>query len=184
MTSAPNRPFYRLGAVRYLGPVPREEFAGFLTRGFAAGRIPLAPGAVDAILDVAQEVPYNVQLLAHACWDACRDGATSTSRLTPARVVAVAEIAALRNDPLYTQLWSSLPATQQKALVALVREQGQNLSSSDVAARYRLPVPSMQKALKTLEMKGIVREEQHRASTRLRLEDPLFGIWLVVVVPR
>jgi uncharacterized protein len=184
MTSAPNRPFYKLGLIRTVGPVPRNEFAQFLERGFLKAGIAIGTGAIDAILDVAEEVPYNVQLLAHACWEACReDGSKRPAALTVERVQAVARVAALRNDPLYTQLWTSLPATQRKALLALVREHGQGMSSADVAQRYDLPVASMQTALRALEQKAIVREEHHRGITRLRLEDPLFATWLAVVVP-
>jgi hypothetical protein len=184
MTSAPNRPFYKLGLVRSIGPVPRDEFAQFLERGFLKAGIPLGAGAVDAILDTAEEVPYNVQLLAHACWDACReDGSRRPAALTVERVHATARVAAVRNDPLYTQLWTSLPVTQRKALLALLRERGQGMASADVALRYDIPVASMQTALRALEQKTIVREEHHRGSTRLRLEDPLFGTWLASVVP-
>jgi DNA-binding transcriptional regulator YhcF (GntR family) len=93
-------------------------------------------------------------------------------------------IIALRSDPLYTQLWSSLTASQQRALVALIREAGVQLTSTDVARRYKLPVPTMQKALRALETKAIVREEQLRGTVRLRLEDPLFGVWVNNVVAR
>jgi uncharacterized protein len=184
MTSSPGRPFYKLGEVRTVGPVPRNDFAAFLERGFLKGGIATGPGAIDAILDGAAEVPYNVQLLAHACWETCReDGARHPAALTPERVHAIAQVAALRNDPLYTQLWTNLPLTQRKALLALVRERGHGLSSTDVALRYDIPVASLQKALSALELKGIIGEEHARGATRLRLEDPLFGTWLSVVVP-
>ncbi len=156
----------------------------------------------DAILDAAEEVPYNVQLLAHTCWEACRAelGAGESQErqqgtrgraarpvphvLTPDLVAETRDTVALRSDPLYTQLWSSLAASQQKALVALIRERGEQLTSTDVARRYKVPVPTMQKALKALEAKAIVREEQSRGAVRLRLEDPLFGAWVQLVVPR
>jgi hypothetical protein len=193
MTGNPNRPFYKLGEVRFIGPVPRADFAAFLERGFAAGGIPTVDGAIDAILDAAEEVPYNVQLLAHSCWERCRARVTSArarrgrpeaTPLTPGLVLATRDTVALRNDPIYSQLWSSLPPSQQKALVALIREGGVQLTSTDVARRYRLPVPTMQKALRALEAKAVVREELSRATTRLRLEDPLFGAWVELVVPR
>jgi uncharacterized protein len=193
MTGSPNRPFYKLGEVRFLGPVPRADFGAFVERGFAGAGIPVAPGAADAILDAAEEVPYNVQLLAHACWEACRArlgperprrGRPEGATLTPDLVLATRGTVALRNDPLYTQLWSSLAPSQQKALVALLREGGLQLTSTEVARRYKLPVPTMQKALRALEAKAIVREEQSRGTTRLRLEDPFFGVWVELVVPR
>jgi hypothetical protein len=180
MTADPRRPFYKLGEVRFIGPLPREDFAEFLERGFASGGVRLAPGAIDAILDLAEEVPYNVQLLAHECWDLSRSGRSAT--LTPAKVREARDTAALRNDPIYSQMWIALTGTQQKALVALLRESG-GLTSAEVTRRYAIPVPTMQKALTALESKGIVREEVLRGESRLRVEDPLFRAWVTLVVP-
>lgn len=183
MTGDPTRPFYKLGTVMFVGPVPRADFARFIARGFATGSIPVARGAVDAILDAAEEVPYNVQLLAHACWDACRVDGGSPRRLGPELVRATRDTIALRNDPIYTQLWASLPRSQQKALLALLRAPGQGLASAGVAKRFDIAVPTMQKAVRALEAKAIIREEQVRGEVRLRLEDPLFAVWIELVVP-
>jgi uncharacterized protein len=187
MTGDPSRPFYRLGVVRYLGPVPRPDFVAFLERGFAGAGILVEQGAAEALLDAVEEVPYNVQHLAHACWEACR--ATETpggwpTPLTTELVHRTRDAVALRSDPIYTQLWTSLPSTQQRALLALLRERGAGLASTAVARRYRLPVPTLAKSLKLLERKGILREEQGRGAVRLRLEDPLFAAWIELVVPR
>jgi hypothetical protein len=143
MTSDPGRPFYKLGEVRFVGAVPRPEFVAFLERGFAAGKIAVEPGAAEALLDAVDEVPYNVQLLAHACWDACRAGGEDggPTPLTAELVQRTRDAVALRSDPIYTQLWTALPSTQQRALLALIRERGEGLASTDVARRYRMPVP-------------------------------------------
>ena len=187
MTSDPNRPFYKLGEVRFVGPVPRPDFVAFLERGFAAGRIAVEAGAAEAILDAVEDVPYNVQLLAHACWDACRAGGEGsgegTVQLTPALVQQTRDAVALRSDPIYTQLWSALSSSQQRTLLALIRERGEGMASTEVSRRYKVPVPTISKSLKLLEAKGILREEQTRGATRLRLEDPMFGVWIGLVVP-
>lgn len=187
MTSDPNRPFYKLGTVRFLGAIPREDFAAFLEQNFQKGGIVVMPGTTEAILDAAEDVPYNVQALAHACWEACRNaGDVTPMSLTPAFVREIRDTVALRNDPLYTQIWTSLPASQQKALLAVLRERGgrDGLASTEVSRRYNLPVTTMSKALKGLEAKGILREEQAHGTVRLRLEDPFFGTWVELLVPR
>jgi hypothetical protein len=186
MTGNPARPFYKLGEVHFLGPVPRDEFAKFLQRGFRSGGIALADGAIDAILDAAEEVPYNVQLLAHECWDRCRSEMARGKplALTPELVREECRRVALRSDPLYTQLWSALPVTQQKALLAIVRERGAKLTSGALTKQYDISIPGMQKAIKGLEAKSIIREESRRGDVRLRLEDPLFGVWIDEVVAR
>lgn len=189
MTSDPNRPFYKLGKVRFLGPIPRIEFASFLEKGFIAGGIRIQPGATEEILDAAEDVPYNVQLLAHACWEACREslGKGKSERhpavLTPDLVRRTRDVIAQRSDPVYTQIWTRLTSYQQRALLALLREHGVGLASMAVAKRYNLAIPTLAKSLRLLETKGIVREEQAHGKTRLRLEDPFFGAWIALVIP-
>ena len=188
MVSDAARPFYRMGTALYLGPVPRADFAAFIQRGFADAGIPVASNAIDTILDLAEEVPYNVQLLAHACWSACRAGGGheigDLVTLTPEVVRTTRDTEALRHDPFYTQLWSSLTATQRRALIAILREGGSGLASTAVAQRYDMAISTMQRAIEALEAKQIVREDQSRGSVRLRLEDPFLGAWLELVVPR
>ena len=187
MVTGPTRPFYRMGTALFLGPVPRADFREFLERGFAAGGIAVEPGAADAILDAAEEVPYNVQLLAHACWDACRaavgrEGRGAPLPLTATLVGDTRDAEALRHDPFYTQLWTSLVSTQRRALLAVLREGGEGLTSTPVARKYAMPVTTMQRALEALEQKQVVREDHARGAVRLRLEDPLFGAWVRLVV--
>jgi hypothetical protein len=189
MTSDPNRPFYKLGSARFLGAVPRTDFVRFLERHFAAGRIAMQDGAAEAILDASEDVPYNVQLLAHECWDACREppgkgkkGSEHTT-LTVALVREIRDRSALRSDPVYTQLWSALPSTQQRTLLALLRESDEGLNSTAVSRRYDIPTSTLRNSLRLLEVKGILREEQARGTTRLRFEDPLFSAWISLVIP-
>lgn len=175
MTTDPGRPFYRLGQTRYLGPIPREAFREHLKRGLRPVLTVTAEG-VEAILNQAADVPYNVQLLGSACWEAGRN--RSGIRLTPDVVAAVAADAARRNDPVYTHLWTSLTAPQRRALVAVVREGGAALTATATARRYGVPVSTMQKSLSALLDRQLVREDLTQGKSRLVLEDPLFATWL------
>ena len=64
MTTDAARPFYRLGSLLFVGPIPREEFIQFLLDSFARGgfRVEGATGketkggTVNLILDLAEEV--------------------------------------------------------------------------------------------------------------------------------
>ena len=96
----------------------------------------------------------------------------------PARCRDECAAAARRNDPVYTHLWTNLTAPQQRALLAVVRENGVGLTATDTARRYRIPVPTMQKSLAGLVNRQLIREELSRGSAGLRLEDPLFATWL------
>ncbi len=181
MTGESSRPFYRLGERRFLGAIPRPAFREFLTRGFR-GVLSVTDDGIEAILDRAEDVPYNVQLLAHACWESGQASRAGT-KLTPDFVAGVEASAARRNDPLYTQLWSSLTVPQQKTMLALLHE-GTGLASGAVSRKYGVPVPTLQKSLKALESRGLVREEGAQGAIRLRLEDPLFGAWVRLTIQR
>jgi hypothetical protein len=177
MTTHHARPFYRMGSSVFLGPIPRAAFAPFLTEGFEARGFIVAPGAIERILDLAEDVPYSVQRLAHRCWDLL--AGTSTARtVTPVFVESALERIALEDDPAYTQLWLSLTTVQKKALRAVIGTSGRLLLSKAVNDQYGLAVASMQKALKALTDRGIVREEQTQGDVRLRLDDPFLATWL------
>jgi len=180
MTSNHARPFYRLGSSLFLGAVPRAAFAPFLLEGFERRGFRVAAGAVEHILDLAEDVPYSVQRLSHRCWDLLAGSPPAQHSLTPTFVERTVERIALEDDPAYTQLWMSLTAVQKKALNAVVGMSGRQLLSKAAADEYGLPVSSMQKALKALNEAGIIREEQTLGETRWRLDDPFFATWLGV----
>ncbi len=183
MTADPSRPFYRLGTVRFLAEVPRPAFVGYLRRGFATLGAPPDDGALEAILAEAEEVPYNVQLLAHHCWNALRDARRRTG-LTPALVREVHAESARRLDPVYSQLWLTLTVPQRRALQAVAHVGGEGLFSRDVMHRFGLPAATMQKSLEALVEKGICWRQPSGGGARLRLVDPLFGLWVRTTIER
>lgn len=64
MTDDQSRPFYRLGARLFLGPIPGSGFLSFLERAFRRSGFDLREGGCRRVLDLAAGVPYNVQRLA------------------------------------------------------------------------------------------------------------------------
>jgi hypothetical protein len=179
VTSEPGAPFFNLGSKLYVGPIPDADFLAFLASAFAGGGFALAPEATAEILELAERVPYNVQLLADACW-------TELSVRPPARgapwsateVLATAEAMVRKLDPYYSPQWLRLSSPQRTALLAVVHEGGSGLTGGPVLRRYRLTASAMQKALGALLGKGVVFEEQAAGARRLRLQDPFFGIWV------
>lgn len=188
MVSDASRPFYRLGTVHFLGPIPPADFAAFLSDAFKRSGIVITDAGVEAILTLAAHVPYNVQALASACWDKVIAGADA--RVAPATTVdapfvaAVGDAEARRLDPLYSQMWSDLTAPQRQALLAVIRERGIALTATETAKRYRVPISTMQRALLALEAKLIIRREHGDTSASYRIEDPLFQAWITLVTAR
>jgi hypothetical protein len=168
-----------MGSSLFLGPVPRSAFIPFIRDGFERHGFKVAAGAVEHILDLVDDVPYSVQRLAHRCWDLlCAGGPGTQGALTSAFVDRALERIALEEDPAYTQLWMSLTEVQKKALKAVIASGGRLLLSKAVTTEHSLSAASMQKALKVLNDRGIIREEQSLRDTRLRLDDPFLATWL------
>lgn len=184
MTGELSRPFYRLGARLFVGPVPRDDFRPFLRAGFEDGGFAIEAVAVETILDLAADVPYNVQRLAHACWNRLRDRKADETGagLAAEEVGDVLEQLVRRDDPFYTQTWNRLAATQQKALLALVEEGGEGLFAKAVLRKYGLPLSTMRTALEALFRVGVTRGEEQQGSVRYVLEDPFFEAWLRLFV--
>jgi uncharacterized protein len=189
MTTNPNRPFYKLGSALFLGPIPRADFSRFISKGFAGGDAVVDADAIEAIFDAAEDVPYNIQLLAHECWDRCRGSTrrgkapSPPTKLTAKLVLETRDSIASRSDPTYTELWTRLSSIQQRSLLALLRENGVGLFTIAISKRYDVGIATIAKSLRLLETKGIIRAEQARGETRLRLEDPFFGAWIALTIP-
>jgi AAA+ ATPase superfamily predicted ATPase len=187
MTTQASRPFYRLGSLRFVGPVPRTDFIQFLLDKFSAGGFKVegatgkesqTGGAVHWILDLAEEVPYNVQLLAHTCWEQLSGAPKGGRILTEKAVRSSLELIARRYDPFYTQLWKGLTAIQQQTLKAVIREGGVNLLSNSVARLVGRGASTIAKSLEAMVGREILREEESVGSVRFRFEDPFFAVWI------
>jgi hypothetical protein len=190
MTMDAARPFYRLGSLRFVGPIPHVEFRAFLAAGFGEGHCGIAPATqtegdpLEFLLDLAEEVPYNVQLLAHTCWEQLRSVArASERRLTVSTVKQALERIVRQYDPFYTQLWNSLTTIQQKTLLVVIAEKGQNLQSLKVLKVLGKGHSTVKRALEALTDKDILRAEESRGQVQQRFEDPFFAHWIKLFTP-
>ena len=146
MTSEHGRPFYRLGSRMHLGPIPREDFSAHIEAGFARAGTKIDPEAVERILDLAEDVPYTVQLVANATWRLAT--ATNLKRVGEADVEAALDRLLAREDPQYATLSEQLTVNQRKALHAAAHaEQGRGLTSAETAREYRLAVSTLRRAV-------------------------------------
>jgi AAA+ ATPase superfamily predicted ATPase len=176
MTLNPARPFYRMGVRHFLGALPREEFRVFITRGFESGDYRVDPKAVEEILDLSEDVPYNVQALSSVAWEMLgdHDGKVLTTQV----VKQALGLLVGRDGPFYLTLWNGLTSIQQRVLTAAVRERGVGLSSGAVTKKYGVSASTVSKTLRFLEEREILRREEQKDSVRWRLEDPFFAAWL------
>ncbi len=176
MTLNPARPFYRMGIRHFLGPLPREDFRRFITRSFESGGHLVDVHTVEDILDLSEDVPYNVQALSSVAWELLSDrpGEKLTSQLAKEAL----RLLVGRDGPFYLTVWNSLTSVQQRVLSAAVREKGIALTSGVVTRRYGVSASTVSKTLRFLEEREILRREEHQDSVTWRLEDPFFAEWL------
>ncbi len=179
MVSDAARPFYRLGDWLWLGELPRPEFEQFLRDGFALLEIEIEDAALAAILNLAQQVPYNVQQLARACWELARDA----SRLDVTLVEAAFGEILRRNDAVYTASWAVLTAIQKRTLRAVTEFDGLNMTGIAATARVGRPANSVKRALESMIDRDILRVHEAIGQMQYRLEDPFFGAWIERFTP-
>ena len=65
----PRRPFYKAGPVMRLSKIPADVFAAFVDQRFRRSGISPENGFGLAVVDLAANLPYDVQRLAHETWD-------------------------------------------------------------------------------------------------------------------
>jgi uncharacterized protein len=168
-----SRPFYKAGPVMRLQKIPADRFAQFIEARFKASGIKAVGGLGMAIVDVAGNLPYDVQRLAHEVWDDARSEARRTADLddlhgTLKRLMG-------EHQTLFEGMWQRLTLAQRGALRAAVLEDGRELLSADVRSRYRLSGTStVQASLGALLREDVIARE----GDRYVVVDSLFREWV------
>jgi hypothetical protein len=165
-----------MGENLFIGAIPRDEFLPFLAANFREIKCKPEDDALATILDLAEDVSYNVQALARACWDEAAQA--KTGALTSDVVAGVHRRLVLSQSPIYAPSWAGLSAAQQKALAAAASADGTQLLSRSILKRYDLSAGTMQKALAALENQAILRRDYSKTEVRYRFEDPFFKAWI------
>jgi hypothetical protein len=175
MVATSNRAFWQLGDQLHLGPIPRPAFVEFLRKGFESAGATIAAGALEHILDLGEDVPYNVQQLASECWVLI---AGSRRKHLSAALVdeALARVVSMQHVG-YLQRWILLARTQKQTL-RIVGEQAIGFEMSSVALHHGMPRTTMQRALEALERQHFLRKDLAGAAATWRFEDPFMRAWL------
>jgi hypothetical protein len=169
----PRRPFYKAGPVMRLEKIDPHDFAVFLDARFLGSGIRPEPGLGESIVDLAANVPYDVQRLAHETWDDVRAAGKKTATLDDLHATLTRLLG--EQHTVFEESWQRLTLPQRAVLRALVIEEGRELMSADVRARHRLPVPStIQAALAALLRQDIVTRDADRYAT----VDSLYREWV------
>ena len=167
------RPFYKAGPVMRLEKIDAPQFVAFLEGRFAATGFSVEDGLGEAIVELAANVPYDVQRLAHETWDDVRHSRRKVVGLddlhqTLSRLLG-------EQQTVFEEGWQRLTLLQRAVLRALVLESGRELLSADVRHRHRLPgASSVQAALAALVKQDVVQKE----NARYVVSDSLYREWV------
>src|SRR5258708_1973615 len=130
-------------------------------------------GLGAAIVELAENVPYDVQRLAHETWDDVRAAGRKSAGLEDLHLT----LSRLLNQhhTVFEESWQRLTLAQRAVLRAIVLEGGRELLSADVRSRHRLPgASSVQSGLAALVRQDIVMKEQGRYV----VNDSLYREWM------
>ncbi len=169
----PRRPFYKAGPVVRLEKIDPDVFAEFIDKRFVSGGMKPDPGLGNAIVELAGNVPFDVQRLAHETWDDVKAAGRKAVGLDTLHATLTRLLG--EQQTVFEESWQRLTLPQRAVLRALVLEDGRELLSADVRTRYRLPTASsVQSALAALVRQDVVMRE----GPRYMVSDSLYREWV------
>jgi hypothetical protein len=171
----PRRPFYKAGPVVRLEKIDAAYFADFIDKRFVASGLKPEPGLGAAIVELAGNVPFDVQRLAHETWDDVKASARRAVGLESLHATLTRLLG--EQQTVFEESWQRLTLPQRGVLRALVIEDGRELMSAEVRTRHRLPTASsVQSALAALVRQDIVMREG--GPSRYVVSDSLYREWV------
>ena len=169
----PKRPFYKAGPVMRLEKIPADVFAESIDRRFTKTGFRVEEGLGAAIVDLAGNLPYDVQRLAHETWDDVRAGGSKRAGLDHLHATLSRLLA--EQATIFEALWQRLTMAQRAVLRAVVLQGGRELLSADTRTRHRLGGPSsIQTGLAALQKQDLLQKE----GSRYVVVDSLFREWV------
>ena len=167
------RPFYKAGPVMRLEKIHQDDFATFLEARFGGSGIKPGPGLGAAIVELAGNVPYDVQRMAHEMWDDLRAAGRKTATVDDLHATLTRLLQ--EHGTIFEEAWQRLTLTQRATMRALVLEQGREVLSAGVRTRHRLAkASSVQAALEALIRADLVAKD----GPRYTMVDSLFREWV------
>lgn len=169
----PSRPFYKAGPVMRLQKIPEDRFAQFIDARFRATKFRPVPNLGAAIVELAGNLPYDVQRLAHELWDDGRAAGIRSVGLDDLHATLLRLLG--EHDAIFEAAWQRLTLAQRAALRAAVLEDGRELLAAETRARHRLGGASTVQA----SLSALIREDLlTREGTRYVVVDSLLREWV------
>ena len=169
------RPFYKAGPVLRLEKIPPDLFAAFVEHRFRRSGIAPGPGLGAAIVDLAGNLPYDVQRLAHETWDDVTRARRRRAGLDDLHATLRRLLA--EQDTIFEAVWQRLTLSQRAVLRAVVIEHGLAILGLETRTRHRLGGAStVQGGLAALQRLDLVARDQRTG--RYAIVDSLLREWI------
>ena len=157
----PRRPFYKAGPVMRLHKISPTLFGDFIDQRFVKTGMKPDAGVAEAIVDLAGNLPYDVQRLAHETWDDVRAKGARKATLEDLHETLTRLLS--EQETIFEALWQRLTLQQRATLRAVVLQGGREIHSADARSRHRLGGPStIQKSLAALTKQDVLLKEGPR----------------------
>ena len=171
MVSDPNRAFYKLGDVMNLQKVAPAEMIKFVKKQFSKGPIKIKEQIIGTVLEIGENVPYNVQYLCHHLWNRC----LLTKEVKEDDIDAVLDNIITEQAANYIAVWDGLSLHQRLFLKAIIKSPERPLFSKNFIFENELGTPgSIQKSISLLTKKNII----DAAGKEIRFNDVFFKEWI------
>ena len=156
-----------------LGRIPADRFAGFIEGRLRHTGIKPSAGLGLAIVELAGNLPYDVQRLAHELWDDARADGKRTVGLEDLHGTLTRLLG--EQQSLFEATWQRLTLAQRATLRAAVLQDGRELLANETRARFRLSGASTVQA----SLAALVREDiLARDGDRYVVVDSLLREWV------
>ncbi|MBW1674240.1 MAG: ATP-binding protein [Deltaproteobacteria bacterium] len=171
MVSDPNRAFYKLGDIMNLQKIETAEMMVFLKKQFSKGPIKVKENILDYILEMSENVPYNVQYLCHHLWNWCLEAKI----IKKEDIIKVVDNIIAEQSANYIALWDVVSLHQRLFLKAISKSQNKLIFSKDFIVENDLGTPgSIQKSITLLKKKNIIDAD----GKEIRFNDVFFKEWI------
>lgn len=165
-------PLFRSAKPLPLGPIPPEQFIGFLRERFAAGRVRIHDAELEQILQLTGGRPYETQELCSFLWNRTRQSGRSADR----KLIELAlEDLIDAESARYLAVWDRLTAAQRALLLALAREPGRAYAESYRRKHKLGSASAVQRAMAPLERLDLV---ESREAGGYVISDVFLQAWL------
>jgi hypothetical protein len=147
------RAFYKMGRLMRLGPIKREIYTRFILGWLEKGGYQASAEEIVRILDIGEDVPYNVQRLCHTAWEAGLETKIVDSDLVEKLPVIIAR----QDSAHYEMLWQTATQAQKTLLIALTDDPDALPFSKEFQMKHGIgPSSSIKASLVSLIKKGIM----------------------------